>query len=206
MKEILVIDAGSGNLRSVLKALEWCGANVLVTSEADRLVTASKLVLPGVGAFGSYMSGLRERNLDEGLKMALQRGAVVLGICVGMQALFEMGEEMGVHLGLGLIQGKVVRFPNDLGVKIPHTGWNRIEVVVQRPLFRHVEQPAFAYFNHSYTCLPMNSQDVSAWSEHGIRFAGAVQKGALFGVQFHPEKSQTVGLKILQNFVELKDE
>ncbi len=205
MKNVLVVDAGSGNLRSVVKALEWCGANVTLTSDAKQLAEAQKVVLPGVGAFGGFMNGLRLKNLDEGLKIALRRGAAVLGICVGMQALFEWGEELGNHEGLGLLSGRVVRFPDQLNIKIPHTGWNRIEMVTEAPLFAGVEQAAYVYFNHSYYCEPANPQDISATSRHGIRFACAVQREQLYGVQFHPEKSQKVGLTILKNFVEVRD-
>ena len=204
MNEIVLIDAGTGNLRSVQKALEAVGANVLRTDDPKKVASGGRVVLPGVGAFGDFMSGLRARGLEEAVNGTVQRGIPLLGICVGMQALFEIGEEMGEHKGLGLLQGKVVKFADSLSVKIPHTGWNQLEVKNDARLFDQVDAGAYVYFNHSYYCQPQNSSDILATTDYGMNYACAVQCENIFGVQFHPEKSQAVGLKILKNFLEAK--
>jgi glutamine amidotransferase len=202
MNDVILIDAGTGNLRSVQKALESIGANVLRTDDPGKVSTAKKIILPGVGAFGDFMSGLRTRGLEEVVKDIVARGVPLLGICVGMQALFDVGEELGEHKGLGLMQGKVVRFAESLSVKIPHTGWNQLEVKKEALLFDRVNAGAYVYFNHSYFCQPWNSSDVMATTNYGLQYACAVRRENIFGVQFHPEKSQAVGLQILKNFLE----
>ena len=204
MNDVVLIDAGTGNLRSVQKALEAVGANVLRTDDPKKVVSGGRVVLPGVGAFGDFMSGLRARGLEEAVNDTVQRGIPLLGICVGMQALFEIGEEMGEHKGLGLLQGKVVKFADSLSVKIPHTGWNQLEAKNDARLFDQVDAGAYVYFNHSYYCQPQNSSDILATTDYGINYACAVQRENIFGVQFHPEKSQAIGLKILKNFLEAK--
>ena len=204
MNDVVLIDAGTGNLRSVQKALEAVGANVLRTDDPKKVVSGGRVVLPGVGAFGDFMSGLRARGLEEAVNDTVKRGIPLLGICVGMQALFEIGEEMGEHKGMGLLQGKVVKFADSLSVKIPHTGWNQLEVKNDARLFDQVDAGAYVYFNHSYYCQPQNSSDILATTDYGMNYACAVQCENIFGVQFHPEKSQAVGLKILKNFLEAK--
>jgi glutamine amidotransferase len=198
---VLLIDVGTGNLQSVQKALEHCGAQVSRSNQATELAKAYKIVLPGVGAFGDFMHRLRALGLEEALREALDRGATLLGICVGMQALFETGEEMGHHIGLGLLKGKVLRFPERSGIKIPHTGWNALILRHQCPLFDHLSHPLYMYFNHSYYCAPLQNENIMAETDHGILFASAVGNGQIFGVQFHPEKSQNAGLMILKNFL-----
>ena len=202
MKDIILIDAGTGNLRSVQKALEAVGANVLRTDDPHKVLSGEKIILPGVGAFGDFMSGLRGRGLDDVVNDVVKRGVPLLGICVGMQALFDIGEEMGEHKGLGLLQGRVVKFAESLSVKIPHTGWNQLEAAKDASLFDGINSGAYVYFNHSYYCRPWNSSDVIATTDYGINFACAVRHENIFGVQFHPEKSQAVGLQILKNFLE----
>ncbi len=202
MKDVILIDAGTGNLRSVQKALESIGANVLRTDDPQKVLSGQRVVLPGVGAFGDFMRGLRARGLEDVLNEVAKRGVPLLGICVGMQALFDAGEEMGEHKGLGLLQGRVVRFAESLPVKIPHTGWNQVEVKNEAPLFDQVDDGAYVYFNHSYYCQAWNSSDVLATTEYGLNYACAVRRENIFGVQFHPEKSQRVGLQILKNFLE----
>jgi glutamine amidotransferase len=202
MNEIILIDAGTGNLRSVQKALGFVGANVERTDDLQRVLSAKKVVLPGVGSFGDFMSGLQTRRLDVAIKEVAQRNIPLLGICVGMQALFEIGEEMGEREGLGLLNGTVLKFAESLSVKIPHTGWNKVEAKNNALLFEQVEAGAYVYFNHSYYCQPEHSSDVIATTEYGIKYACAVRRENIFGVQFHPEKSQQVGLQILRNFVE----
>jgi glutamine amidotransferase len=202
MKEVVLIDAGTGNLRSVQKALESIGANVERTDDPQKVLSGKRIVLPGVGAFGDFMSGMRARGLESVVKDIAERGIPLLGICVGMQALFEVGEEMGEHVGLGLLPGRVARFDESLSVKIPHTGWNQLEVKQDALLFNQVDAGAYVYFNHSYYCQPQNSSDVIATTDYGLQYACAVQHKNIFGVQFHPEKSQLVGLQILKNFLE----
>ena len=201
MNEIVLIDVGTGNLRSVQKALEFVGATVERTDDPRKVVAAKKVVLPGVGAFGDFMSGLKARGLDDAVKEIAQRNIPLLGICVGMQALFEIGEELGDHEGLGLLKGTVVKFAESLSVKIPHTGWNQVQVKKDALLFDQVNDGAYVYFNHSYYCQAQESSDVIAEVDYGILYACAVRRENIFGVQFHPEKSQAVGLQILRNFV-----
>ena len=202
MKQIILIDAGTGNLRSVQKALEFVGANVTRTDDPQKVLSGRRVVLPGVGSFGDFMSGLRARGLDDAMKNIAERGVPMLGICVGMQALFEVGEEMGDHEGLGLLKGTVVKFADSLSVKIPHTGWNQLRIKKEALLFDQVKDQAYVYFNHSYYCQAEVPSDVIVETEYGIRYACAVRNQNIFGVQFHPEKSQAVGLQILKNFVE----
>lgn len=205
---LTLIDAGTGNLRSVHKALLSLGAEVALTSRADAIPEAAKIVLPGVGAFGDFMQGLRDRGLVEPLLEFARRGRPLLGICVGMQAFFTLSEEMGRHPGLDLLPGRVVRFPENAALqdaprlKVPHTGWNQLDFA-DGPMWSGLLPGAYAYFNHSYYCVPAETTDVSAWTDYGLRFAGAVHRENLFGVQFHPEKSQRVGLQVLANFLAL---
>ena len=202
MVDVVLVDAGTGNLRSVQKALESIGANVLRTDDPQKVLSGRCVVLPGVGAFGGFMTGLRERGLDDVVKGAVKRGIPLLGICVGMQALFEVGEEMGEYEGLGLLRGKVVRFAGSLSVKIPHTGWNQVQIKQKAALFNGIRDGAYVYFNHSYYCLAENSSDILATTDYEINYTSAVRSKNIFGVQFHPEKSQEVGLRILRNFLE----
>ncbi len=203
MNDVTLIDAGTGNLRSVQKALESLGAMVERTDDTQKVLSGRRVILPGVGAFGDFMSGLRARGLDSVVKQVAAHGVPLLGICVGMQAFFEMGEELGQHKGLGLLAGNVTRFAESLSVKIPHTGWNQVEARKDTLLFDQVNAGAYVYFNHSYYCQPQESSDILATTEYGQTYACAVQRGNIFGVQFHPEKSQTVGLRILKNFLEV---
>ena len=203
MKDVVLIDAGTGNLRSVQKALEAVGAAVICTSEPQRLLAGRRVVLPGVGAFGDFMSGLRARGLQDVVKAIAGRGVPLLGICVGMQALFEVGEEMAEYAGLGLLPGRVVRFEASLPVKVPHTGWNQLKIREHAPLLRGIPAGSYVYFNHSFYCRAGYPADVTATTEYGLQYACSVQRDNLFGVQFHPEKSQAVGLQILRNFLEV---
>jgi glutamine amidotransferase len=198
---LTLIDAGTGNLRSVYKAIESLGANVRLTDDPREVREGGRVVLPGVGAFGDFMAGLRAKGLDEAVCQVVRRGDPLLGICVGMQALFEMSEELGEHAGLGLLPGRVVRFASAPGLKIPHTGWNQLWPRKESPLFQGLAPGAFAYFNHSFHCAPAQAGDILLSTDYGIEFTGAVQRDNLSGVQFHPEKSQRVGLRILKNFL-----
>lgn len=198
---ICLVDGGSGNLRSVQKALEHVGARVLVSSDPDTLIQADKLVLPGVGAFGDVMAGLRARQLDQAVLAQVAGGQPLLGICVGMQVLFAAGEEQGEQLGLGLLPGRVRRL-NAPGLPVPHTGWNQLEPAqTDSPLLRDLPAGAYAYFNHGYCCVA-DPADTLANTEYGEQFASVVGRERLYGIQCHPEKSQHVGLALLRNFVE----
>jgi len=198
---VILVNAGTGNLRSVYKALDSLGAHVILTSDPRIVSLGDRVILPGVGAFGDFMAGLRTLDLEEAILNVVKAGKPLLGICVGMQALFDTGEEMGEHKGLGLMAGRVGRFPDTPGLKIPHTGWNQLWLQTRSPLWQNLEAGAYAYFNHSYYCMPDKPEDVIANTDYGIQFASAVQHNNLFGVQFHPEKSQSVGLQILANFL-----
>ncbi|MFW5940303.1 MAG: imidazole glycerol phosphate synthase subunit HisH [Chloroflexota bacterium] len=197
---ITMIDYGIGNLRSVQKALEFVGAEVALTAAADDVLRAEKLVLPGVGAFRAGMDALAQRGLIDPLRKAAASGTPVLGICLGLQLLFESSAEMGVHQGLGLLSGRVVRFAGD-GLKVPHMGWNQIEHNGQHPLLQDVPSGAHAYFVHSYYCEPADARTTLAETEYGLRFPALAGRDNVVGIQFHPEKSQYVGLQILKNFV-----
>jgi imidazole glycerol-phosphate synthase subunit HisH len=198
---IALVDSGSGNLRSVHKALEQFHPQVRITQAPTDLLSAEKIVLPGVGAFRDGMRGLETRGLVAPIVAAIEKGIPLLGICVGMQVLFEGGEEHGFTPGLGLLPGRVRRFP-DTGLKIPQTGWNTIEPQQKSILFDNLQPESYAYFNHGYYC-DAEQLDVLASTQYGKPFASIVGRGRLYGVQFHPEKSQQVGLTILKNFVEL---
>lgn len=198
---IALIDYGIGNLRSVEKALAAVGAEVQLTSAPEVIRAADKVVLPGVGAFGDGMAGLRQRGLEAVIETVLQEGKALLGICLGMQLLFEVSYELGEHRGLGLLPGEVRKFERG-DLKVPQTGWNQVRTEKDSPLLSGLAPNSYAYFNHSYYCEPANREDILASSEYGVRYAAVVGRGRLYGVQFHPEKSQAVGLQILRNFVE----
>jgi glutamine amidotransferase len=198
---VTLIDAGTGNLRSVYKAMQSLGAKVTLTEDAQVVRQGGRLVLPGVGAFGDFMTGLRRKGLDQAVVEIVRRGDPLLGICVGMQALFEASEEMGEHPGLSLLPGRVVRFIDHPGRKIPHTGWNQLWPQRESPLFRDLAPGDYAYFNHSYYCVPGRPEDILFKTDYGIDYASAIQRENLCGVQFHPEKSQRVGLQVLRNFL-----
>ncbi len=202
-REVILIDAGTGNLHSVQNAFERAGARVRVVDTPEGVVPGGRLVLPGVGAYGRFMTGLRERGLEPAILQAIQRGDPLLGICVGMQALFETGEELGEWPGLGCLSGQVVRFAEMQGLKIPHTGWNQLWPQRPSPLLAGLTAGCYAYFNHSYYCAADNRSDWLAATEYGTTFASVVEEDNLYGVQFHPEKSQEVGRKIIENYLNL---
>ena len=198
---IALIDYGIGNLRSVEKALQAVGGAITLTEDPQVILRADKVVLPGVGAFGDGMAGLRRRGLADVVLEIYRTGKPLLGICVGMQLLFDVSEELGEHEGLGLLPGRVRRFP-DSGLKVPQTGWNQLQIESESPLLAGLAPGSYAYFNHSYYCAAAQEQDVLASTDYGLSYAAVVGRGCLYGVQFHPEKSQAVGLQILRNFVE----
>jgi len=201
--KVTVIDYGVGNLRSVTKALEFLGCQVVLTSNPNEVACAEKLVLPGVGAFGAGMENLRRLGLVEAIYDAVKRGTPLLGICLGLQLLFDESEEMGRHEGLKLVRGKVVRFPEQDDIRIPHMGWNALHIRKREPLFTGVPDGAMVYFVHSYFPVPEDPSVIAATTEHGVEFVSAIAVDNIFGTQFHPEKSSKVGLQILRNFVAL---
>jgi imidazole glycerol-phosphate synthase subunit HisH len=200
---IAIVDVCSGNLRSVERALARAGGDVTVTRDADAVRRADKLVVPGQGAFGVFMRGLVERGLGDAIREAIASGRPFLGICLGMQVLFESSEEQGPCDGLGVIPGRVVRIaPTAPHIKVPHIGWNRVVQHRPDPLLAGVADGAHVYFDHSYHAVPDDPAVVALDSDHGISITAAIRKDNLFACQFHPEKSQAVGLQILRNFVE----
>ncbi len=205
---VTIIDYGIGNLRSLEKAFQAVGAEVLRTDRPDALLQARHLILPGVGAFGACMAELRRRNLIEPIHEAVRRGIPLLGICAGLQLLFEESEEHGRHEGLGLLPGRVVRFPETTAdgrrLKVPHMGWNTITHHRPAPLLEGVPDGAYFYFVHAYHAVAANPDDVLATTTYGeVTFPAVVGRDRVFGVQFHPEKSQQHGLRILRNFLDL---
>lgn len=198
-----IVDYGMGNLRSVQKALEKVGAETRICTEPTELAEVQKLVLPGVGAFRDAIRELREKRFVEPILDHIQADKPFLGICLGLQMLFDVSDEDGRWEGLGVIPGKVVRFEDQAGLKIPHMGWNRLEIVGQPRLLEGLPSDAHFYFVHSYYVVPEEESVIAACTEHGTRFVSAISRGNLFATQFHPEKSQRVGLKLLANFAAL---
>jgi len=195
---LAIIDYGVGNLRSVEKAFAAMGCEAIVSSDESVLREAERLVLPGVGAFRACMAALKERGFDRLVQERASEGTPLLGVCVGMQLLFDESEEFGSTRGLGLLRGSVRRFRGDLVV--PHIGWNRIHQTRSHGLFEGIEEGSFCYFVHSFYCAPLDARVVVGETEYGVRYASVVAEGNVCGVQFHPEKSQDVGLQMLKNF------
>ncbi len=207
---VTLIDYGIGNLRSLEKAFQAIGAEVLRTDRPEDLLQARRLVLPGVGAFGACMNELHHRGLIAPIREAARQGIPLLGVCAGLQLLFEESEEHGRHEGLGLLPGRVVRFPDTTPdgqrLKVPHMGWNTISYEQPAPLLKGIPDGAYFYFVHSYHAVAANADDVLATTVYGgISFPAIVGRGHVFGVQFHPEKSQQHGLQILKNFLDLSE-
>lgn len=204
---IALIDYGISNLRSVQKAFEHLNAKVTLVETPDQLAQADRLILPGVGAFPVGMKGLQARGLIEPIKQAVHDGKPLIGICLGMQLLFEASDEMGETQGLGLLPGKVTRLGSQSsvvrGLKIPHMGWNQLDVVRDHPLVHDLVSGSYAYFVHSYAVYPDQPDIVLATTDYGGPLASIVGQGNVCGLQFHPEKSQAVGLKLLRNFLSL---
>jgi glutamine amidotransferase len=202
---IVLLDYGSGNLRSVHKALLKVGATVRIAQTPDQIGDAQAMVLPGVGAFDDCINALRKQKLLEAARKFIKGGCPFLGICVGYQALFEKSEEFNsCAAGLGIFKGSVVRFSEKNGLKIPQIGWNRLEIMKPDcPLFRGVADGSYVYFVHSFYPQPADTNIVATRTEYGDVFASAVWRDNVFATQFHPEKSQKVGLQLLKNFVEL---
>jgi len=199
---ILIVDYGMGNIHSVEKALSTLGAKTKVSSQAKDLEKAEKIILPGVGAFRDAVEQLNKRGLSQALLKAAKNQKKILGICLGMQLFFEKSQEGGLAKGLGLMAGEIKKFSLGKKYRVPHIGWNQIHIQNKAcPLLKGVKDGSFVYFCHSYYPLPKDKSVSSAFTDYGINFSSLVWKENIFGTQFHPEKSQKVGLKILENFI-----
>ncbi len=198
---IAIVDYGAGNLRSVQKGFERNGVDARITDDPATIRRARGVVLPGVGAFRDCYDGIAERGLTELVIETVSAGKPFLGICVGLQLLFTESEEGGHHQGFDIVRGSVARFPSSIDRKVPHMGWNQIEIVRKEcPLFNGIESGSFVYFVHSYYVKPIEESVIACATEYGVTFCSAVWRDNLFGVQFHPEKSQQIGLRMLKNF------
>ena len=200
---IAVIDYDAGNIKSVEKALLVLGQEAIVTGDSKEILAADKVILPGVGAFGDAMDTIRSRGLDHVIRQVVENGTPFLGICLGLQLLFERSDEAPGVEGLGILGGEILRIPDQEGMKIPHMGWNSLHLENNGRLFRDIEENAYVYFVHSYYLKAKDESIVKASAEYGIHIHASVEKGNVFACQFHPEKSSDVGLHILKNFVEL---
>ncbi|MBL8149890.1 MAG: imidazole glycerol phosphate synthase subunit HisH [Blastocatellia bacterium] len=195
----VIIDYGAGNLRSVEKAFKTVISDIYVSSDVETVASADAIVLPGVGAFGDAIKSLTEKGFSEAIHSAVASGTPLLGVCLGYQLLFEESQEFGVHKGLGLLPGRVVRFAES-HLPVPHVGWNRVKKVQNHPILSSIDDGAFFYFVHSYYVEPGSADDTIGLTEYGLDFASIAGRGRVVGVQFHPEKSQHVGLQLLKNF------
>ena len=206
---IAIIDYDMGNLKSVAKAFEKVGAIATVTRDPKVLADASHVVLPGVGAFKDCMRNLEAYGLIDPIAMAVASGKPFLGICLGLQLLFDESNEFGVHKGLGLIPGRVVRFPSSkdefgMELKVPHMGWNEVEKAKESPLLEGVTDGAYFYFVHSYYAVPADAAVTLTRTGYGVSFTSSIAKDNVFACQFHPEKSQKAGLRVLKNFSSMR--
>lgn len=202
---IHIVDYGMGNLRSVQKAFEKLGVEAKICTQASELADAPKMVLPGVGAFRDAIHELKQQDMVSPIRDHVESGRPFLGICLGLQLLFDVSYEDGEWEGLGIVPGKVVRFEDQPGLKIPHMGWNSLEFAGDEPspLFKGIPEASYVYFVHSYYVAPDDDAVVAARTEHGDKFTSVIRRGNLHATQFHPEKSQSVGLKLLQNFADM---
>ncbi len=200
---IAIIDYDAGNIKSVEKALQKLGQEVVITRNAETILNADKVILPGVGAFGDAMENLRKYNLDQVIYQVVEQGIPFLGICLGLQLLFDKSDETRGVAGLGILKGEICRIPDGENLKIPHMGWNSLHLQNDGRLFRGIKEDAYVYFVHSYYLKAEDEEIVKATTEYGTHIHASVEQGNVFACQFHPEKSSDVGLQILKNFVEL---
>lgn len=201
---IAIIDYDAGNIRSVEKALLLLGQEVKITSDAKEIQTADKVILPGVGAFGDAMENLKSRGLDTVIHQVVEQGTPFLGICLGLQLLFERSDEAPGVDGLGISKGEIVRIPAAEGLKIPHMGWNSLHLSHNGRLFEGIKEGSYVYFVHSYYLKAQDEEIVKASTKYGVNIHASVEKDNVFACQFHPEKSSEVGLQILKNFVKVQ--
>ena len=200
---IAIIDYDAGNIKSVEKALVHLGEQPVITRDREEILRADKVILPGVGAFGDAMARLREYGLEEVIHEVVAKNTPFLGICLGLQVLFESSEEAPGVPGLGVLKGKICRIPDTEGLKIPHMGWNSLELHQSGRLFQGISDNSYVYFVHSYYLRAGEEEIVTATTEYGTKIHASVEKGNVFACQFHPERSSDTGLHILKNFVEL---
>lgn len=205
MHMIALIDYDAGNMRSVEKALIHLGKKPIVTRDREKILSADRIILPGVGSFGDAMENLEKFGLPDILKEAVDSGIPLLGICLGMQVLFEESEESKGVKGLGFLKGKILRIPAKDGLKIPHMGWNSLEYPREGRLFQDIPEHSYVYFVHSYYLKAEDEDIVTATADYGVKIHASVERGNIFGCQFHPEKSGEIGLQILKNFVERQE-
>ena len=203
---IAIIDYDAGNLKSVEKALLYLGQDVLVTRDREKILSADKVILPGVGNFGDAMEKLKGYGLEEVIRETARQGKPFLGICLGLQLLFERSAEAPGVEGLGILKGEILRIPDREDLKVPHIGWNSLKLQNQGRLFAGLEEEPYVYFVHSYYLKAADPQIVKAVTEYGVRIDASVESGNVFACQFHPEKSSRTGLKILKNFADLGKE
>lgn len=200
---IAIIDYDAGNIKSVEKALQKLGQEVIITRDAEEILSADKVILPGVGAFGDAMHNLRKYGLDQVIYQVVENETPFLGICLGLQLLFEKSDESVGAKGLGILQGEICRIPDKEGLKIPHMGWNSLHLQHDGRLFAGLPEDSYVYFVHSYYLKAEDESIVKATTEYSTHIHASVEQGNVFACQFHPEKSSDVGLQILRNFVEL---
>ena len=200
---IAIIDYDAGNIKSVEKALQKLGAEVVITKDAQEILQADKVILPGVGAFGDAMTNLKKYGLVNVFLQVVEMGTPFLGICLGLQLLFERSDETPGVEGLGILQGEILRIPEKENLKIPHMGWNSLHLQNQGRLFKNLPEQAYVYFVHSYYLKAKDDEIVKATTDYSVNIHASVEKDNVFACQFHPEKSSDVGLQILKNFVEL---
>lgn len=200
---IAIVDYDAGNIKSVEKALQFLGQEPVVTRDKETLLQAEKVIVPGVGAFGDAMGKMHQYGLVEVLQEIAAKGTPLLGICLGLQLFFESSEETPGVEGLGLLPGKIVRIPDKEGFKIPHMGWNSIQINPASRLLKGIEEGAYVYFVHSYYLQAENEADVAATTDYVVNIHAAAEHENIFATQFHPEKSGEIGLQILKNFIEL---
>jgi glutamine amidotransferase len=204
VQPVVIVDYGMGNLRSVQKALEKVGQPALITSDANRIAEAAKVVLPGVGAFRDAIARLHEAGMVEPLVNHIRAGKPFLGICLGLQLLFSKSYEDGEYAGLDLLAGEVVRFPDVPGLKVPHMGWNQLHIRRPAPLLRELPDQSAVYFVHSYYVVPKDPEVIATETDYPTPFTSMIWQDNVFATQFHPEKSQRIGLRILHNFARLR--
>ena len=200
---IAIIDYDAGNIKSVEKALIHLGEDAVITRDRDTLLSAKKVILPGVGAFGDAMARLNEYGLTDIIKSIISKGTPFMGICLGLQLLFDSSEESPGVAGLGILPGAITRFPQTPGYKVPQIGWNSLSFPKGSRLFKGIPEGSYVYFVHSYYLKAGNPDDVAANSEYILKFDAAVERDNVFACQFHPEKSSDIGLRILKNFIEI---
>ena len=201
---IAIIDYGAGNLQSVKKAFDFIGAESVITDNIETINACDKILLPGVGSFGDAMDSMTKKGLVDTVKQNAMSGKPFLGICLGLQLLFEESEESPGVKGLGIFKGKIKKFSPDIGLKIPHIGWNSLEIKQKDTLFKDIPENSYVYFVHSYYLHAEDENEIATVTNYGIDFHSAVGKGNVFATQFHPEKSGDVGLQILRNFASME--